>query len=256
MIKLVGKIIYFDRETINNMLEVHNNGNQTTKKVAEHEVKTDTSVNTEGSYELKLGVPFLQRIKFLLTGKLQAQYIYNRSSIKTINSTDLSDFKLLENQFFAMEKIRLNDIKNSLSFFRLAISFMKIYNNQEENLNAVEFQDVLNSYEGYDLYETNDNAYVRFNREAFLSNYKRFDLLKSELTLYCLKVGNFDKKNFDFMEELESMKDLIQVENDKKTLYPNKANEDREKSYGHYSEIDLYDVVLARIETREEREDE
>ena len=67
-----------------------------------------------------------------------------------------------------------------------------------DGVDAKEFKTVMDSYDGYDTYKVDAKCYVRFNNSAFVSNYKRNDLLTTTMTLYCIPVGTFDKERFDF----------------------------------------------------------
>lgn len=60
----------------------------------------------------------------------------------------------------------------------------------------------MDSYDGYDTYKVSDEKYVRFNNSAFVSNYKRNDLLTTTMTLYCIPVGKFDKSALILLKKL------------------------------------------------------
>ena len=70
----------------------------------------------------------------------------------------------------------------------------------------------------YDTYAVDEKRYVRFNNAAFVSNYKRNDLLTTTMTLYCIPVGEFERKRFDFIEEIGKMERLISSAEQPKTL--------------------------------------
>lgn len=67
----------------------------------------------------------------------------------------------------------------------------------------------MESYEGYDTYKVDSNRYIRFNNTAFVSNYRRNDLLTTRMTIYCISVGNFSVEEFDFLKQLNKMETLI-----------------------------------------------
>ena len=87
-LKKFNKIIYFDKETINNILQELNKGNKM--------IKSDTMSTIKGSGELevdtqlKLSVPLIKRISFLFSGKLSASYVKQHDNTTTINSTEIS----------------------------------------------------------------------------------------------------------------------------------------------------------------------
>ena len=88
--KVINKIIYFDKETIQNILQQENSGSKT--------YITDKKTSLNNEVELKLGakvdlsVPFFDRIRFLISGKLKASYIAKLDKKITITSTEISEF--------------------------------------------------------------------------------------------------------------------------------------------------------------------
>lgn len=70
----INKIIYFDKETIRNILQERDHGELSRKTDVSSAVQTQGSVATEASAKLKLDVPFVSRISFLFTGKIEASY--------------------------------------------------------------------------------------------------------------------------------------------------------------------------------------
>ena len=68
--KNLNKIVYFDKETINNILQEMNKGNKLI------EIGNTTSLKGSGRIEvnaqIKLSVPLIKRIAFLFSGKISA----------------------------------------------------------------------------------------------------------------------------------------------------------------------------------------
>ncbi|MCD7778859.1 MAG: DUF6414 family protein [Clostridiales bacterium] len=99
------------------------------------------------------------------------------------------------------------------------------------------------------------NQYVRFNNSAFVSNYKRNDLLTTTMSLYCIPVGKFDKKRFDFIREIGKMERLISTAEQSKRLadiyppskpfYETEMPESSQESEN--DKVDLYDVLYACV---------
>ena len=95
--------------------------------------------------------------------------------------------------------------------------------------------------------------YVRFNNTAFVSNYKRNDLLSTQMTLYAIKVGQFSKEDFDFFESINKMDKMFNGINSNKTLYDvdnpgNKISDNQSiEKQDSQKDIELYDVVYACI---------
>ena len=246
---LIRKIIYFDRETIKNILQELNNGDKSTtiKSNENINVKLNSAVSAE--VKLKFQIPFWARLSFLFSSKLSTQYVSQFDSTTTITTTEISDFEKIKANFVEFENIAVSDIENSSTFFRVAGNYSRILKGGVKDVDAKEFKNVMDGYEGYDHYKIDGNTYVRFNNSAFMSNYKRNDLLNSKLLLYCIPVGEFPYSNFNFIEQLNKMQKLstesTQTLND---IYPF-LNTEKTISKGKKNEksIILYDVVYACI---------
>ena len=113
----------------------------------------------------------------------------------------------------------------------------------------------MDSYDGYDTYAVDEKRYVRFNNAAFVSNYKRNDLLTTTMTLYCIPVGEFERKRFDFIKEIGKMERLISSAEQPKTLadiYPSEMQsvgtpEKMEGASVPKDMVALYDVLYACV---------
>mgnify|MGYP003609339249 CR=1 FL=1 len=86
-IKEFSKIIYFDKETISNILQESNKG------IKESEINTISSIKNSGEMivesSVKLSVPFTKRLSFLFSGKLSSSYIRQSDKTTTISSTEI-----------------------------------------------------------------------------------------------------------------------------------------------------------------------
>lgn len=256
-IKSINKIIYFDKETIRNILQEQNKGSKTIQT----DFVSSTGVITEVGVEakVKLGVPFWDRLSFLFSGKINASFIIKRDSSTTITSTEISEFEELKMHFTEIKDTLIYDIENSSTFCRVAGGYLRIVKGGVEGVDTKEFKDVMDGYDGYDTYKVDSHRYVRFNNSAFVSNYKRNDLLATKMTLYCISVGEFDKEKFDFMKQLFKMETLLSDVNQHKSLadaYPpsqsntvDTARSEMTSDDNKPLEIQLYDVVYACVTT-------
>lgn len=68
--------------------------------------------------------------------------------------------------------------------------YLRIVKGNIEGLDTKEFKVVMDNYYGYGKYSIDENCYVQFNNNAYVSNYKKKDLLTT-MTLYCILVGKF-----------------------------------------------------------------
>ena len=258
MSKPINKIIYFDKETIRNILQEQNKGSKISQTGITTSAEASAEINVEA--KVKLSVPFVDRLSFLFSGKLGASFIIRRDSETTITSTEISEFEKLKIRLEEIKDTLINDIENSSTFFRVAGGYLRIVKGGVEGVDTKEFNSVMDGYDGYDTYKVDGKRYVRFNNAAFVSNYKRNDLLATKMTLYCIEVGKFDKEKFDFMKQLYKMESLHTGISPHKTLsdaFPPKSTENTNESEpsdiempNRTSQLDitLYDVVYACIE--------
>ena len=256
MSKPINKIIYFDKETIRNILQEQDKGSKTSQTGVAKSTEASAEIDVEA--RIKLSVPFWDRLAFLFSGKLGASFIIRRDSETTITSTEISEFEVLKSRLTELKNTLIYDIENSSTFFRVAGGYLRIVKGGVEEFDTKEFNAVMEGYDGYDTYKVDNQRYVRFNNAAFVSNYKRNDLLATQMTLYCIEVGKFDKEKFDFMKQLSKMEKLFTGVSPKKTLAdafppqePRGENNNTEAEVSQNTmtpDIFLYDVVYACIE--------
>ena len=251
----LNKIIYFDKETIKNILQEYNKGTKQTVVNSSDSSSVAIGSNIEAEADIKLPLPFLSRLRFLFSNKISAEYISKIDETVTVTSTEISDFEKIKDGFAEFVNITISDIENSATFFRVAGNYIRILKGGVKDVDTKEFKSVMEGYEGYDHYKIDDSTYIRFNTSAFLSNYKRNDLLNSRLRIYCIFIGKFPKSNFNFIEQLNKMKKLSTgaVPQTLGELYPSlngdgKATDDGISTVQQKAdEIALYDVVYASI---------
>lgn len=255
----INKVVYFDKETINNVLQELDKGDKSTK--VDTNVSTSQSAKAYANVKIKLSTPILKRLSFLFTGEMELSYIRQKDKTTTITSTEISEFKRLKPILKEIKNIEIKDIENSSTFFRVAGGYLRMIKGEVEGIDTKEFKTVMDSYDGYDTYKVQENTYVRFNNSAFLSNYKRNDLLTTKMTIYCVFIGEFKKEKFDFFEQITRMESLITgVESNTKLsdVYPLKGKDDikqsncvettnTEKTTLNEEFVNLYDVVYAAI---------
>lgn len=254
--KGINKIIYFDKETISNILQERNKGELSRFTDTAYSTTTSGSVSATVNSKIDLQVPFLTRFLFMITGKIDASFIIMHNSLTTVSSTEVSEFEKIKEELVCLNKVQLYDIENSSTSFRVAGSYMRMLKAGVEDVDTNEFISVMDNYDGYDTYKVDENRYVRFNNTAFISNYKRNDLLTTTMDIYCIPVGTFRKERFDFMLEINKMDQLIKDSEKPQTLnsiYPPKENNgfltNRETSKEPESgkDVILYDALYACI---------
>ena len=251
----LNKIIYFDKETIKNILQEYNKGTKQTVVNSSDSSSVAIGSNIEAEADIKLPLPFLSRLRFLFSSKISAEYISRIDETVTVTSTEISDFEKIKDGFAEFVDVTISDIENSATFFRVAGNYIRILKGGVKDVDTKEFKSVMEGYEGYDHYKIDDLTYIRFNTSAFLSNYKRNDLLNSRLRIYCIFIGKFPKSNFNFIEQLNKMQKLSAgtVPQTLGELYPSLNGDGDVIDDGTSTvqqkadEIALYDVVYASI---------
>ena len=253
--KEIRKIIYFDKETIRNILQEQHHGEYSKTTDVVRSAQNDGAL--EVSTKIKLDVPFISRLSFLFDGKLNASYVIKKDSTTTISSTEISEFEKLKPQLISIKNIQLHDIENSSTSLRVAGGYLRIVKGGIEGMDTKEFKTVMDSYDGYDTYCVDKDRYVRFNNSAFVSNYKRNDLLTTTMSLYCIPVGKFARDRFDFIKEISKMENLISTADKGQTLadvFPSSMSLENpaQESESHTSEeclVELFDVIYACVTT-------
>lgn len=259
--ELMEKIIYFDKETINNILQQENKGDFTKITDTQRMRSVAGSAGVEAKTSTTIAIPILARLKIALTGKVEADFLMKHDSTTTITSTEISEFEKIKDKFFQMKDKRVSYIEKSSTAFRALGGMARVAKGGIEGVDVKELKNFMDAYEGYDTFRVCDSIFVRFNSTAFVSNYKRSDLLTTTITMYCIPVGKFSASDFDFQGQVERMGELITGDwNRKKKLadvYPPKIlkneHEDRKISaHEDKKNVTLYDVVYACIAMEDE----
>ncbi len=263
MSERLRKIVYFDKETIKNILQEKNRGKKTSESTELKESSNGGELSADAGAQISIGMPLTARIRFAFTGKMSGKYFIQKDSSTTITSTEISDFESIRADFQKFESVKVSDIENSSTFFRVAAGYLKMVGNDVEGVNVKEFKMAMEAFEGYDVYKIDDDKYIRFNTSAFVSNYKRNDLLTTIIDVYCVPVGQFTTSDFDFLQQITRMQKLIGATNSSTYLAdvfpPSKpvSHEEKEaavekKKENKKNTVALYDVVYACISLSEE----
>lgn len=253
----ISKIIYFDKETIKNILESRNKGSKLTtegtKKLSEF------SGTIEAELKVKLGIPFWERLNFLFSGKIKKSLLVKKDKSTSVTSTEISEFEIVKDGFKIFNDILINDVENSSTFFRVAGAYLRIVQGGVEGVDTNEFKTVMDGQDGYDTYKINSNTYIRFNNTSFVSNYKRNDLLVTKMDIYCIYIGLFEKSKFDFMKQMDRMQNLFTHVNQGSladAFPPSKillkeSNNSQVQEESNEETVELYDVVYACVTSGE-----
>lgn len=252
----IHKIIYFDKETIRNILQERNKGEKTHKLDSSTSFQRDSAIETAG--EVELSTPLLVRLKFLFSSKMDIKYMIKKDETTTISSTEISEFEELKSFLNEFKSVKLLDIENSATFFKTAGGYLRIVKGGVDGVDIKEFNNVMDSYNGYDTYKISDTIYIRFNNSSFVSNYKRNDILTTTMTVYCIPVGLTEKERFDFIKEIGKMETLSNAAQSATTLHEMFSPSTTRQSQNTTNEststdkIKLYDAIYACTESGDE----
>ena len=94
--KRISKIIYFDKETIRNILQEFDHGELLKKTDYSTTVQNQGSIKVEASAKIKLDVPLISRISFLFTGQLDASYLIKRDILQLFHQPRFLNLKELK----------------------------------------------------------------------------------------------------------------------------------------------------------------
>ncbi|MDH6604252.1 hypothetical protein OKW23_001411 [Bacilli bacterium PM5-9] len=236
------KVIYFDEETISNILIKKDEGIEQTSKISNKNLEAGMSTS------ISIKMNFLARFKFLFSSKMNANYILQEQT--TLSSTILSKFNKEKKSFNNFENVCLSDIESSFTSYRIALMFAKIAKNELSNngLDVRGMEDLFDNFEGYYIFKEDKDdkiIYYRFNMSSFLSNYKINEIKNSILNLSTIYIGELPKNNFNIMKTIEELNTSLDVVDETFKAYLNDTNTDEDIQENEDETIYLFDVVYA-----------
>lgn len=253
------KLAYFDEQAAVDFLERLDEGEITEKLTKKVEKYMD--VGGEGN----VGKSFFNIFKLGLSGNFGRN---SNSLIETqISRTVFTEFiKRSEDNtnLVKFKNMNLSIAKDSLTYYRNIVPYLKLFTNLETvsedksllSLNHLEMDRILDNAKGYyEFIGTDENQkkyIIRFNINGMRNNYSLYDLVKMNLSIQGIKVGETDDINLDFQHEI----DVMIQENDKKTPEVGANFNEEENDFENLSEetsvknnhkIDIIDVIIAGV---------
>ena len=258
------KIVYFDEESITDYIQIVNKGEL--EKTSE--LLSDTVNNAKGTTNVnaKIGLP--GAIKALLGNELSvsanaeadASYTNDRMVKTIVKNTILSDFisVMTKGELQAINKFlgyKIDAPKNSFAYVALISPYLGMLKGVnipagEFNISTDKIDNTIKSAKGYYEFlgtkEDNEEKpkIFRFNMKSFRNNYKPTDLLKMNLSIYAIKVGESTKDMLNFSSEFNVnnvVADNPSYEEVTIDIQENEINDQEQK-------LDVYDVLLAGVE--------
>ncbi|SKB01338.1 DUF6414 family protein [Sporosarcina newyorkensis] len=260
--KDILKLAYFDEQAAVDFLEIKESGSSS------EIMKVVTEKNKDLGFSAEAGKVFFSFLKFGLSGNMNKK---NNSIIETqVTRTIYNKFIELSKEAKEIKKykhINLKIVKNSATYFRNLMPFIKMiddtgeFENAKElkGLNHQELDTIFDDARGYYEYlgeivsdeEEYETVIIRFNINGMRNNYSLYDLTKMNLSIYGIEVGKAENIDLNFMNEMNEMlqeektkpKQLSYEEMKSVTLDDNQPTEQNPKS----EKYKIIDVIVAGI---------
>lgn len=240
--KSILKLAYFDEQAAVDFLEIKENGSSA------EIMKVITEKNREFNMEAEANKGFFNFFKLGLSGNMNRK---NNSIIETqVTRTIYNKFVEISEEAPEIQKynqIKLEIAKNSATYYRNIMPFIKMVDDSGEFENADElkglkhqeldkiFDDARGYYEFLGEIVTdcvdNEMVIIRFNIDGMRNNYSLYDLSKMNLSIYGIEVGEVDNLNLNFIDEVKEM------------LQDDEAIEQEELKYEDLEKISDQDAV-------------
>lgn len=270
--KELNKIIYFDEESITNLIYIKSGGEIELVQQQDNKNSDVFKIDSDGEFGVKGSVGKI--LNFLLPFNLKANISGNYSKagesselINTvIKNTLLTDFIELDKEELGVEifeDIYLEPYEDSITYMKI---MTPIFSAIEGNFDAGEFDvniskldEALRNSKGYYemiAYEKQDRTsnikcILRFNLGSFKNSYSLLDLTKMDLRYYAIKVGEMNLTSLKFEKIFEQNNNSKEKEKNYKEVADSLMAEKEEtdnNNQGNLNPIyDVYDVILAAV---------
>lgn len=253
------KLAYFDEQAAVDFLERLDEGEITEKLTKKVEKYMD--VGGEGNagkgffniFKLGLSGNFGRNSNSLIETQI-SRTVFTEFMNRSEDNTNLVKFK----------NMKLTIAKESLTYYRNIVPYLKLFTNLETvsddksllSLNHLEMDRILDSAKGYYEFigtDVDQKEYIiRFNINGMRNNYSLYDLVKMNLSIQGIKVGETDDINLDFQHEIDVMIQEIDKEtpeiganfNEEQT----EIDESNEETLSKNNlKFDIIDVIIAGV---------
>ncbi|EHK2440412.1 DUF6414 family protein [Clostridium perfringens] len=268
----ICKIVYFDEDSVTDYVQIMAGGKleKTTELLNETKKNVDGNINVSakggitGIFSALLGLEARASVDTSMGVKLNT----NKMAKNIVKNTILTDFlvilnediknssdsrKQLKGQIKKFKKYKISVEKDSLSYMVMVSPYFSMFNDNstipagELNIEAGKLDDTLKSAKGYyEFVGTKGKSQVilRFNINSLKNNYKISDLLKMDLSIYAIKVGDSTLEQLNINKELGI--NIPEMNRDNPSYEQVNDKIDSNKSNGRT--LDVYDVLLAGVE--------
>lgn len=253
------KLVYFDEQAAVDFLEALNEGD-ITEKITK---KIEKYGGISGEANVSKGL-----FNFLKVG-LSGNFGKNSNSLieTQISRTVFTEFVAKSSTNIALIKfdnMKLSIAKDSLTYYRNITPYLKMFTDLEtvskddnlSGLNHLEMDKILDNAKGYYEFigvDTTGKKYIiRFNINGMRNNYSLYDLVKMNLSIQGIKVGETNDLNLEFEHEINVM---IQENEKKVNDVGADFNEEQTQDYqandtngeDNNTKVDIIDVIIAGV---------
>lgn len=267
--KRLCKIVYFDEESVTDYIQIIAGG----KLEKTTELLDQTNDNGEAGVEAKAGIGIGKTLKLLLgfevsasvQSALETSFNTQRMAKNILKNTILTDFIAVindnagvgESEQAEQGAIRkfvgytITAPKDSLSYIALISPYFSMLRGGSTipagdlNIALEKLDNTIKEAKGYyEFVGSNEQHTVifRFNIKSFKNNYKVTDLLRMNLCVYAIKVGESTLSALNFNKEFDVQTSIKDNPSYKRTDSATKASGSEDKL------LSVYDVMLAGVE--------
>lgn len=240
------KIVYFDEESVSDLLDVSAGGKTalTTEQVKER--AADIHSKAEAGIAAKFDwLPFFG-------GSAEASAGVSASSLgrsifnKTLSNTILTDYLAQADKHDGVKRLadlRVEARKDSAAYMKMFTPYMAMLKMDELPINLAGLDNALEAAKGY--YElvgedsSGNKCILRFNIQAFRNNYGLADLGRMQLVFHGILVGTADEASLTMMAEMAPTTAVTAV-SARELLDGVETKDD--------SCLDVFDILLAGVE--------
>lgn len=260
----ICKIVYFDEESVTDYIQIIEGGklDKTTQllDVVNDEGSSGVDANISGGTKSLLKGLLGLEVKASVSSGLKTSFNTNKIAKNILKNTILTDFisiidkNGMEDDNKPIKKFKEYELtvsKDSLTYMVLISPYLSMISNTdipagEFNIAIDRLDSTLKNAKGY--YEfigtSNTNKVIfRFNIDSFKNNYKVTDLLKMNVSIYAIKVGECSLSELNVNNEFEIQTNYTNIDNPD---YEEKKEVDKERN--QESKLEVFDVLLAGVE--------
>jgi hypothetical protein len=243
------KIVYFDEESVSDLLDISAGGKETVSKEQTKERAAEVEAEARAKAAAKFDwLPFFG-------GSAEASAAASASAVgrnilnKTLSNTLLTDYlRKLEDMkgVERLEGLTVTARKESAAYMKMYTPYLAMLKIDELPVNLAALDDALESAKGY--YEllgqdaTGAKHILRFNIQAFRNNYGLADLSRMQLIFHGLRVGRATESSLTMQAEMAPTAEPVPLTGlevvDGVSAEPTHL-------------LDVYDVILAGVEYAE-----